>query len=126
MTPTPISLLIEDPALAEEDLQAITRDLCRTINAETDVAAELQYGAPVPGGRGEPVTLATLALAALTGGAAVALFEVFKAYFERNRSLKITLKRPDGEAFEVSAENLRAGQIDRTLSLAEAFVGEGI
>ena len=121
----PISLTIEAPGLSEGDLQQVTQELCQTINDETEVSAELQYGAPVRGGKGEPITLATLALAFLTSGAAVALFEVFKAYFERNASLKITLKRPDGHTFELDAENLRAGQIDRTLALAEDFVGEG-
>ena len=121
----PISLQIAAPGLSEDDLQQVTQELCKTINDETDVSAELQYGAPVRGGKGEPITLATLALAFLTSGAAVALFEVLKAYFERNASLKITLKRPDGHTLELGAENLRSGQIDRTLALAEDFVGEG-
>ena len=121
----PISLTIEAPGLSEDDLQQITQELRQTINDETEVSAELQYGAPIPGGRGEPITLATLALAFLTSGAAVALFGVLKAYFERNASLKIILTRPDGRTLELGAENLRAGQIDRTLALAEDFVGEG-
>lgn len=122
MTPMPISLLIEEPGLAEDDLQEITRELCQTINAETDVAAELQHGAPVRGGKGEPITLATLALTFFTSGAAVALFEIFKAYFERNASLKVVLNRPDGERLEIGAENLRSGQIDETLALAGRFL----
>lgn len=120
----PISLQMEASSLSEEDLQQITQELRQTINDETEVSAEFQYGAPIPGGKGEPITLATLALTFLTSGSAVALFEVLKAYFERNASLKIILKRSDGQTFELGAENLRAGQIDRTLALAEGFVGE--
>ncbi len=120
----PISLQIEAPTLSEEDLQEVTRELCHTINDETGISAEMQVGESVRGGRGEPITVGLLLLTFLTSGAAVALFEVVKAYFERNRSLKIVFKRPDGEILEVSAENLRAGQIDDTLAMAKAFVGE--
>lgn len=120
-----ISLQIEAPTLSEEVLQEITRDLCQTINSETDISAETQVGESVPGSRGEPITLAMLALSFLTSGAAVALFEVIKVYFERNATLKITFKRPDGETLEVGAENLRADQIDKTITIADAFIGKG-
>lgn len=119
-----ISLRIEAPTLSEEDLQEVTRELCHTINDETDISAEMQVGDSVRGGRGEPITVGLLLLSFLTSGAAVALLEVIKAHFERNRSLKIVFRRPDGEILQVSAENLRAGQIDDTLAMAKAFVGE--
>jgi hypothetical protein len=118
-----ISLQIEESGLPEEDLQEITRELCQTINDETEISAELQVGESVPGSRGEPITIGVIALAFLTSGAAVALFKVIKAYFERNRSLKIIFKRSDGETLELGAENLSADQIDDTIAMAKAFVG---
>lgn len=119
-----MSLQIEAPGLSDDDLQQVTLELCQTINDETDVSAEMQVGETVPGSKGEPIEVGLLVLAFFTSGAATALFEAIKAYFERNRSLKFILKRPDGETLELGADNLRAGQIDQTLALAEEFVAE--
>lgn len=118
-----ISLQLEAPELSDEDLQQVTRDLCQTINDETAISADTQVGKTVPHGRGEPITIGLLALTLLTSGTAVALCEVVRAYFQRNKSLKVVLKQPGGALFELSAENLRAGQYNQTLALAKEFVG---
>ncbi len=104
------------------DLQDLTRDLCAALNDNTNVSAALAEGPPVPNSRGEPITLGVIALAFVTSGAAAALFEVFKAYFERNTELEVTLKRDDGGEMVVRAENVRSGQIDQTLDMARAFL----
>ena len=119
-----ISLQVEAPDLADEDLQQVTRELCHAINDETEVSAEVPAGETVAGGRGEPITVGLLALTFLTSGTAVALLQVVRAYFERSAALKVALRRQDGKTFEIRAENLSADQIDQTLDLAKAFLGD--
>lgn len=118
-----VSLQIEAPALSDESIHKATQELCRTFNNETEISAKIPVGQSVPGSKGEPITVGVLLLAFLTSGTAVALMEVIKAFFERNKTLGFKLTRADGEVLEIGAEHLRARQFDQTLSLAKEFVG---
>ncbi len=110
--------------LADDDLQAMTRQLSMVLNRETDVAAVMPEAPPEPGARGDAAVLHTLLLTFMTSGAAVAMFQVIKSYVERNASLKLTLKRADGQEIVIDQTNLRAGQVDATLALAQGFLDD--
>ena len=118
-----ISLQLHDAALDSENLHDLSRQLCRAIEQETPITASLKEGPAEPGTRGDPVTVGAIVMSFLGSGAAVALFSVFKAYFERHSKLEMTLQRADGKEFRIHAANLGHDQIERTISMAEEFLG---
>jgi hypothetical protein len=117
-------LSLASPELDAEDLQALTRDFSNAVNREDDIQAELAYAAAAPGTRaGELLDIGQLALTFLTSGAAVALINVGKSFFERNSSLEMTVERQDGKKLTIKAQNVRSGQISSTLETIREFFG---
>lgn len=119
-----VKLTLLSDTVSDDALDELTRDLCATLNEETEVSAEMAEGALEPGAKGDAVSLGALLLTFLSSGTAVALFEVAKAFFERNSSLELELERPDGARMVVRAENVDAERIDSTLNEAREFFGE--
>jgi hypothetical protein len=116
-----VKLALAAETLSAEALQDITRDFRRTLGRETDVVASEPAAAPVAGAKGDPVTLGVLVLTFMTSGAAVAMFEVAKAFFQRNAGLVMEFEREDGRKLKIKAENLRPNQIDRTMTVTQEF-----
>jgi hypothetical protein len=118
-------LCITDPGASDEQKQQLARDLVRTLSRETDIIAALPEPALAESGsRGDPVTLGTIVLTFLTGGSAAALIKVLESYFQRKSSLQVELKKPDGRALAIHAENVTADQIEKTAKLARQFFQE--
>lgn len=117
-----VLLTLSSGSLSGAPLQDLTRQLCTTLNRETDVAATTPEAAADDGSKGDLISLGTLLLTFMTSGAAVALFEVAKAFFERDSSLVLELERPDGAKFVVRGENVGRGQIDKTIETARRFL----
>lgn len=118
------NLIITSARLKSTDLQALTRELVSSINRHTDTHAEIPEGEARPDERGDPVTLGAIALGFVTSGAAVALFEVIKAYFERDESLEMSFERPDGRKLTIKAQNMSSERIDESVALAQAFFSD--
>lgn len=106
-----------------DSLQNLTRELSSSLGDNTDIAATLPEAPAEPGARGDPVTIGVLALAFVTSGSAVALFEVLKAYFERDSTLEMEFERTDGKKMSIRAENVNGRQIDKTVAAAREFFG---
>jgi len=121
MTPT---LIVASQRLEPAEVQALTRDLVASINDHTDVRAEIAQGETRAGERGDAVTLGAIVLSFVTSGAAVALIQVFKAYFERDEGLEISLERPDGRKLTIKSENVSGKRIDEALASAREFFGD--
>lgn len=102
-----ITLALSSKELNDEHLQELTNELRKTLVEETDIEAELVEGASEKGTRGEPITLGLIALTFLTSGAAVAMFNVFKSFFDRKKSLELEMIREDGAKINIRAENIR-------------------
>jgi len=117
-----VDLALSSSRLPDRRLQDMTRDICEQLNHEQDMAAEIPTAPGESGSKGDMAILGTLALTFMSSGAAVALFEVAKAYFERDKSLVLKMKNEQGQEFEVTADNLSAGQIDETLKMAKQFI----
>ena len=110
--------------LSDEDLQVLTRELSKTLNDETEAKATLPEETGESGSKGDPITLGTIILTALTSGTVVALFNVIKSYIERKPSLELEFTRKDGQQLKIKAEQLNKDQIDQTIQLANDFIGE--
>ncbi len=121
-----VRLSLTSAELGAEDLQALTRDFCNTASREDDLEAEMAYGAAAAGTKaGEVVQIGNLALTFLTSGAAVALINVCKSFFERNSSLEMSVEREDGKKFSIKAQNVRSDEIAKTLETLREFFGAG-
>lgn len=115
------TLIVASERLEPAEVQALARDLVSSINRHTDARAEIAEGEGRPGERGDPVTLGAIALGFITSGAAVALFQVVKAYFERDETLELSFERSDGRKLTIKAENISAERIDESVAMAQAF-----
>jgi hypothetical protein len=103
----------------------MTRELVASINRHTEAWAAIPEGEAADGERGEPVTLGMIALSFISSGAAVALFQIIKAYFERDRTLELAFERPDGRTMAIKAENMDPDRIDDAIAMAERFFADG-
>ena len=118
-----LKLTLSAPELADSDLQALTRDMCDAVSRATGAEASISTGEAREGAKGEPITLGTIALAFLTSGAAVKLFGVFRAYFERKESLEIEIETASGEKLKIRADDVAdEKRFDRTLGIAKSFL----
>lgn len=115
------NLIVTSERLAPDEVQAVARELVTSINRHTDTQAELPEGETQAGERGDPVTIGAIALSVITSGTAVALFQVIKAYIERDESLEMAFERPDGRKLTIKAENMSTERIDETVAMAKAF-----
>jgi len=119
-----LRLSLVSAELDAADLQALTRDFCNTANQEDGLSVELAHEAAPPGTRSPAlIQIGTLALTFLSSGAAAALINVCKTYFERTSSLELSFERADGKKLSIKAQNVRSDQIARTLETVREFSG---
>ena len=119
------TLTVTSGGMGPAEVQALTRDLVSSINHHTVARAEIPEGEAQAGERGDPVTLGMIALSFISSGAAVALFQIIKAYFERDRSLELAFERPDGRTMSIKAKNMDPDRIDEAIEMAQAFFADG-
>jgi hypothetical protein len=110
--------------LSDEVIQKLTFDITKTLNAETDLTAEIAEHSGKYGQKGDAITLGHIALTALTSGTVVALLKVFQTMIGQRASLKFNLKKNSGDTVTVDAKNLSPAQYDQTLKMVTGFVGE--
>lgn len=112
---TDTSLIVSLSAgIPDERLAQLTRDLERDLS-RAGIQARPVEAPPVPGERGEPITLGVLALALVTSGTVKALVECFKAYLSREHRLNIKLARADGTQVEITARNVDTPAVHEAL-----------
>lgn len=111
----PTTLKISSSELNDERIQSLTLSLCKTIAEETDIEVELVKNLAKRGERGEPITAGLVILTALSSGSAVALFNLLKSYFEREPSIKISIKRENGREVLIDAKNIKFNEIKEIL-----------
>jgi hypothetical protein len=115
--------LAEDPRDAS-GLQDLTFEMCAAVNAETDAEATVAERQGESGDKGGVIEAGTIILALLgSGGVAVSLVNVWKSYVERGRHISVELKREDGRAINIKADNLDDSQVEQTLRLVREFIG---
>ncbi len=97
-----ITLNLSSDKLDDEDLQALTRELCQQINNNTEVQAELSTQEE-PDAKGSKVVigLLVLKLAIDMDHLALASFIIILEEYER-RGIRISLKKENGEFYTLS------------------------
>lgn len=113
------TLSIRSTDLSDEDLQRTLRDLCRDINHDTEIRAEVPTQQGESGAKGQ-LDLAQLTLTFISGGGVVALINVLKSYLERGTRLEMKLEK-DGRVFAIKAENVSQHQMSQTIKEASRF-----
>jgi hypothetical protein len=110
--------------LNQSTLQSMTREVAKTLRDQNvgSVSIPAENGAR-RGAKGDPITLGTIALTLLgSGGVAVSLVQVLKAYVERKATLHFEFTRPDGEKLNLSAENLANKDLQSATAVIEKFI----
>jgi hypothetical protein len=107
-----LSANIPDARLAQ-----LTGELARDLS-RAGVQARPVEAPPVPGEKGEPITLGVIALAMVTGGTVKAVINCFKTYLSRERALTINLTRADGTHVEITAHNVDTATVREALEAA--------
>ena len=100
---------------------AMTRELQGSLRSQGCIRAELVTRPATPGERSGTVELlGQLALSFAGGGGAIALLNCIKTYLDRDRSLRVRLKRPDGQEIEIEGTNLDIEAVSAFVLAAEA------
>ena len=118
------TVAVLDEGRSSEELHRLALGLRQTLEREAALEAHLVEDAPAVGARGDAVSVGTLALTFLSSGAAVAMFGVLRAMFERDRNIRIELGRPDGATLAIEAKNMEPAEIGESTKLAREFFGE--
>lgn len=119
-----VDLSLTSQQLDEEELQSLSREMMNTLNRETEVTASLAQAPAPSGARADAVTLGTILIAALGSSSLAALFNVARAYLERNPSLELEFRRQDGGMLTIKARNVGPEEIQETLGQAREFFEE--
>ena len=69
-----VTLNLSSSELDDENLQALTRQLCDSIADETNIKAEIPSGEVQQGHKGDPITLGTIALTFFGSGGVIQHF----------------------------------------------------
>jgi len=124
-----LTLSLSSSQLDDDDLQALTRQLCNEINRETDINADL-VAQDSENSKGKLLELGTIALsfaldsgkvaAAATGymAATVVLIELIRMYLDREPSLQFEVQRTDGTRVIVHCKNV--AQMERILATLQS------
>jgi hypothetical protein len=114
-----LELQLSSNELDEEDLQALTRELCAHIEEETGIPAEIPSGAVVQGAKGAEVEAAVILLPILLPlllKMTTSFCDVLKTSLNRTPSLKIKLITPDNRKIDVDVKNFDAEEIQNILA----------
>lgn len=112
-----ITLDISNSNLDKEGLDKLTQELCLMIEDETDIEPQLASSEGQPGTKAaDVITIGTVVLTFFSSGSAVALFRIFKAYFDRQPALELTFKDEKGLDVKINAKNIDSADIQQLIS----------
>jgi hypothetical protein len=110
-----IILKLECADYDDSRIDAVTRDLARSLREEGVGAAMVSQGDAAPGKKGDPVTIGAIVLTLIqTGGVAVTLLQVLKAYLARKSTMRFELTRADGRKVSLDASWFNKAQMEET------------
>ncbi|HUB15765.1 MAG TPA: hypothetical protein VMB34_27715 [Acetobacteraceae bacterium] len=106
-------------------LDAMARALARSLRNEGIDAVPAAAPDATPGAKGDPVTLGTIVLALIgSGGVAVTLLQVLRAYLERKSTLRFEVTRADGRKVSLDASWFGKAQLAQTQTILARLLEE--
>src|SRR5262245_28658056 len=119
----PITLSLSSVDFDDEALQELTRQLCRDLSDEADIAASPATEPSEAGAKGDFEIIGQILIKAVgAGGAIAALVGVLNAYLQRNPSLQFEFQKKGGDKLKIKAEDLRADDMTRLVQTIEKAV----
>jgi hypothetical protein len=120
-----IALKLQCDSLDEGRLQDITRDLAKSLRDLNLGAIEIPESAGTAVTKGVPLDLNSIVMTLIgSGGVAVSLIAVLKAYVERKSTIVFRISRKNGTTLEFSSENLSEGKTQASMNMLEEFLKE--
>ena len=117
MTKSTLILEVKSPELDADQVSAITQDLLNDLSKEGFKADQIYSDSNIAS-RGDAITIGQIGLAMITSGGVSALIECFKALINRDKSLTIDVKRPDGSSVHVDSKNVDSEETSNILQEA--------
>jgi hypothetical protein len=115
MPPMDVILTLGCSELDDSKLDDMTRAMTRSLQDEGLDAAAARAADGVPGMKGDAVTIGMIALSLIgSGGVAVTLLQVLKAYLERKSTLCFEITHPDGRKVSFNASFFEKAQLEQT------------
>jgi hypothetical protein len=120
MTLINLSLSLDED---EETVDRDTRRLLPHLLDSVDRNARIATGPAEENTRAalETALLGQIALTLVSSGTVVAMLEILKAYFNRKRSGKFTMTRPDGASVSIELDDVSDEQFDKTVDRIFVF-----
>ena len=119
----PITLSLSSVDLDEEDMQELTRQLCRDLTDEAGIAAALGAEPSEAGAKGDFELIGQILIKAVgAGGAIAALVGVLKAYVQRKPSLQFEFQKKGGDKLKIKADDLRADDMTKLVQTIKKAV----
>ena len=118
-----ITLSLSAADLDNDDLQDLTRRLCRDLTDETGVTATLATQPAEPGTKGGDLPVyGQIIIAAISGGGFAGLVNVLKAYVQRKPTLQFEWYKKNGDKLTVIGDDLKASDMSHlTKAIEKAF-----
>ena len=118
-----VLLKLECADLDDSRIQGLASDLARSLRDEGVGEAAMQRDTAGRGQKGDAATIGTIVLALIqTGGVAVTLLQVLKAYLARKSTMRFELTRPDGQKIVLDAAWFGRHQLDTARSMIADFL----
>jgi hypothetical protein len=116
---------IADKTLSSDELDALVQNFALDAQDEgLSVTPVFEKDASaISGRRGEPVTLGVLALALVTSGSVVALFNLLKSYVERSEELTIEFSKKRGAPIKLAMKNISLDKFKAVIKELEKHNG---
>lgn len=108
--------------LAPSQLDGLARDLRRDLSRAGARAQPVEMPAG-PGERGVVANIGWFFIEAVGAKTATAVLEVVKAYLTREKTLRLSLTKPDGTKIEIDAKNVSSARVAEFLGVARSITG---
>ena len=100
----------------EEKSFSLSREFSSDVARLDGVASHApEAAAPEPGKRGEPVTLGTIVITAVSSGALSALVATIGSFLTRDKHTEVEISRPDGLKIKISSARSNLAELQEAL-----------
>ena len=119
---TKMTLQVLSDTLTANELAQWTRQMETDIRRHTSCDAKHLSHPPTDGSKGDLGLMGQLVLTFLSGGTAVALVDLFRAYLDTDPTVEFELTRSDGTSYRFKATDMATDRMNRTFEAFRAFV----